>query len=313
MKVNLEFPVSAVLLLATFASVGICLPSAAQVRGVYPVGMNATNSGVMPEAGFGYSNLFIFFSRDEEKGVHGETVATGQNSIMMDMNTFIWVSKRQISPLGGAVFGASATLPIANNSLSSDIHGALSGGGGFADSYYQPLILGWRKQRVDFKTIYGFLAPTGRFSAGANTNVGSGYWTSVVASGQTVYLSANKNTALSVFQMYEFHGTQQGTKIQPGETFNLDYSLTRVFSPRSSLRLQLGFIGYGQWQTTDKHGPTITPASAAAHYRVNGMGVGANAAFPGRKVSLGLKYFREFACASTFQGYTLQISGSVTF
>lgn len=44
------------------------------------------------------------------------------------------------------------------------------GGGGFADSYYQPLILGWRKQRSAIRAIYGFLAPTGRFSAGANTN-----------------------------------------------------------------------------------------------------------------------------------------------
>jgi hypothetical protein len=35
--------------------------------------MNATNSEVMPAAGFSYSNLFIFFSRDEEKAAHGKT------------------------------------------------------------------------------------------------------------------------------------------------------------------------------------------------------------------------------------------------
>jgi hypothetical protein len=29
----------------------------------------------------------------------------------------------------------------------SDLRGAISGGGGFADSYYQPFILGWRKRR----------------------------------------------------------------------------------------------------------------------------------------------------------------------
>src|SRR6267378_5286901 len=104
----------------------------AQVRGVYPVGMNATNSGVTPEAGITYSNLFVFFSRDEEKGLHGEILATGQNSIMMDMNSFVWVSKKEMGLLGGAIFSASATLPIANNSLTSDVHGALSGGGGFA-------------------------------------------------------------------------------------------------------------------------------------------------------------------------------------
>jgi len=312
MRAELSFHVFTVVVVA-LASFTFITPAQAQVRGVYPVGMNATNSGVTPEAGITYSNLFVFFSRDEEKGLHGETLATGQNSIMMDMNSFVWVSKKQIDLLRGAVFSASATLPIANNSLTSDVHGPLSGGGGFADSYYQPLILGWRKQRVAVRAIYGFLAPTGRFSASANTNVGSGYWTSVVASGQTMYLNVNKSTALSAFQMYEFHGTQQGTMIHSGQTVNLDYSLTQTFALQRNLRFQLGLVGYGQWQTTDKHGPNITAEQAAAHYKVNALGLAANAMLPERKVSVGIKYFHEFECRSTFQGHTLQISGAITF
>lgn len=138
----------------------VSTPMSAQVRGVYPVGMNATNSGVTPEAGFTYSNLFVFFSRDEQKGPNGEVLATGQNSIMMDLNSFVWVSKKKFALLGGPVFSASATLPIANNSLTSDVHGSLSGGGGFADSFYQPFILGWRTKRADIRAIYGLLAPT---------------------------------------------------------------------------------------------------------------------------------------------------------
>jgi hypothetical protein len=303
----------AVVVLVAVANVVVLTPAQAQVRGVYPVGMNATNSGVTPEAGITYSNLFVFFSRDEEKGPHGEILATGQNSIIIDMNSFVWVSKKKIGFLGGAVFSASATLPIANNSLTSDLRGAISGGGGFADSYYQPFILGWRKQRVAIRAIYGFLAPTGRFSAGANTNVGSGYWTSVVASGQTIYLNPSKATALSAFQMYEFHGTQEGTMVHPGQTFNLDYSLTHTFPLQRSLRLQLGLVGYGQWQTTDKHGPNITPEQAAAHYKANALGLAANAVLPEQKVSVGVKYFREFECRSTYQGYTLQISAAITF
>lgn len=288
-------------------------PAGAQVRGVYPVGMNATNSGVTPEEGITYSNLFVFFSRDEQKDSEGNVVATGQNSIMMDLNSFVWVSKKKIERLGGAIFSASATLPVANNSLTSDIAGSLSAGGGFADSFYQPLILGWRKRRADIRAIYGFLAPTGRFEGGANNNVGSGYWTSVLSSGQTIYLTANRATALSAFEMYEFHGTQEGTAIHPGQTLNLDYSLTQAFPVKAGLRIQLGLVGYGQWQTTDKHGPTITPEEAGARYKVNGLGFAANAIFPGRKASIGLKYFHEFDCRSTYQGYTLQISGAITF
>jgi hypothetical protein len=79
------------------------------------------------------------------------------------------------------------------------------------------------------------------------------------------------------------------------------------------LRLQLGLVGYEQFQTTDKTGPTITPAQATAHYRVNGLGFGSNVILPAQKVTLGFKYFKEFSNRSTFQGYSVQITGAVTF
>ena len=152
---------------------------------------------------------------------------------MMDMNSFVWVSEKQIGTLGGARFSMSATLPIANNSLTSDVQGALSGGGGFADSYYQPFILGWQKKYADVRAVYGFLAPTGRFDSTSNNNVGSGYWTHVASAGETFYLTPNKGTVVSAFQMYEFHGTQQGTHIHPGQNVDLDYSVTQVFAVKS--------------------------------------------------------------------------------
>src|SRR5882724_8149158 len=270
-------------------------PAQAQVRGVYPQGMSATNSGVTPEPGFTYSSVFIFYSRDHLKGSNGEVLDTGQNSVMMDMNSFVWVREKLIEALGGARFSLSATLPIANNSLTSDTKGARSGGGGFADSFYQPFILGWQKKHGEIRAVYGFLAPTGRFDAAANNNVGSGYWTHVASAGETFYLTPNKGTVVSAFQMYEFHGTQQSTQIHPGQNVDLDYSVTQVFEVKSGLRLQLGLVGYGQWQTTDKSGPTITPAQTTEHYKVNALGFASNVMLPGRKVSVGAKYFKEFS------------------
>ena len=176
----------------------------------------------------------------------------------------------------------SATLPVANNSLTSDVQGPISGGEGFADSYYQPFILGWTKERAAFRAVYGFLAPTGKFNVNANDNVGSGYWTHALSSGQTVYLSENKRTALSAFQMYEFHTEQEGTRIQPGQTLDLDYSVTHVIPLGHDAGLQVGLAGYNQWQTTDKTGPTITPEQSAAHYRVNALGFAANVNLPAR-------------------------------
>jgi hypothetical protein len=275
--------------------------------------MSATNSGVTPETGISYVNQFLFYSRNQAKGPNGEVLATGQNSVMMDMNSLVWVSSRKIDFLGGPLFSMSATIPIANNSLTSDIEGGISGGGGLADSYYQPFILGWRKERADIRAVYGFLAPSGRFNVGASNNVGSGYWTHAFSSGQTFYLNAKRTTAISAFQMYETHTTQHGTQIHPGDTLNLDYSLTHVLSLHRDLNLQVGLVGYEQWQLTDKTGPSITPAQSSAHYRVNALGFASSLMLPARKVSVGVKYFKEFEDRSTFQGYSLQITASIKF
>ena len=297
--------------LAILVSVGLSQAAEAQIRGVYPTGMNATNAGVTPESGFTYSNLFIFNARDESKGSNGEVVATGSNAVMLDLSTFVWVSRRRV--LGGARLSATASPLVSNNSLASDTAGQLSAGGGFGDFFVQPLILGWQQHRLGLRAAYGVLAPTGRFNAGASDNVGSGYWTHAPSVGTTIYLTNDKATTLSAFHMYEFHTVQEGTNVHPGQTANIDYSIARTVRVNDETRLQLAMVGYGQWQVTDKTGPTISAAQGSAHYSVNALGFATNVSLPTRKVNLGLKYFKEFSNRSTYQGYTLHISGAVTF
>ena len=283
----------------------------AQNRGVYPLGMSATNSGVTPQPGFTYVNQLLFYSRDHAKDDGGHTLSvTGENYVLMDMNTLAWVSKKTF--LGGARFSAAATLPFAKNSLTSDVQGRVSGGGGFDDSYYMPLILGWNGERVAIRAIYGFLAPTGRFAVNATDNVGSGYWTHAFSSGQTIYLTSNKRFILSAFQMYEVHTTQAGTAVRPGDTIDLDYSLLGAF-PMRNVQFQIGLVGYEQRQTTAKTGPTVSAAASKERYAINALGFAVNSAFPKRKASLGFKYFKEFSNRSTFQGYSMQVTGSYTF
>ncbi len=296
--------------------VSICMligarPARAQNRGVYPLGMSATNSGITPESGFTYTNQLLFYVRDQAKDDEGRTLpVTGLNTVVMDMNTLTWVSTKRIL---GARFSASATLPFAKNDLTSDIQGPISGGGGFADSYYLPFILGWNTERVNVRAMYGFLAPTGRFAAGTNNNVGSGYWTHALSSGQTFYLTQGKRLIFSAFEMYEFHTTQEGTGVHPGQTFDLDYSLMASVRRTPRLSLQIGVAGYEARQTTAKTGPGITPEASAERYAINSFGFALIAAFPKRKASLGFRYFKEFADRATFQGYSAQIFGAIHF
>jgi hypothetical protein len=305
----------AILLWLSFVS-AICEPvlsvkTEAQSRGVYPLGMSAINSGITPQPGFSYSNQLLFYSRDKVKANDGSTLPVkGNNSVLMDLNSLVWVSTATF--LGGAHYSAIATLPFAKNDLTSDIHGNISGGSGFADSYYVPLVLGWNKERVSLRVLYGFLAPTGRFAAGASDNVGSGYWTHAISSGQTFNLMRSNWLSLSTFEMYEFHTTQEGTGTRPGQTFDLDYSVNHSFS-LGATRLQVGAVGYAQRQTTASRGPEAAAEESGERYAVNAIGLSSTLAIPNRRLNLGLRFFEEFANRATFQGYSVQISGSIAF
>ena len=266
---------------------------------------------VTPEAGFTYANQLLFYARDEARDNEGKTLpVTGLNTVVMDMNTLTWVSTELIP---GLRFSASATVPFAKNDLTSDIQGQISGGGGLADSYYLPFIVGWKTKRADVRAMYGFLAPTGRFAAGASNNVGSGYWTHALSSGQTFYLTQGRRLILSTFEMYELHRTQKGTGIHPGDTFDLDYSLMGSVRRTAGLSFQIGVDGYEARQTTAKTGPDISQEVSAERYAINAFGFAAIAAFPKRKASLGFRYFREFADRATYQGYSAQIFGAIGF
>jgi hypothetical protein len=131
---------------------------------------------------------------------------------------------------------------------------------------------------------------------------------------ETVYLAKNKATSLSAYQFYEFHTTQSGTNVHPGQTFNLDYSLAQILPLKKdkTILLQLALVGYGSWQTTNNSGPGVNPADPG-HYKVNSLGGAGNVILPTRKVSVGFKYFKEFSNSSTVQGSSLQIYGAITF
>jgi hypothetical protein len=283
----------------------------AQNRGTYPLGMSAANSGVTPGPGFTYSNQLLYYTRNISKDDDGNTLpVAGDNSVLMDLNSIVWVSDWKVL---GAVYSASATLPVATNSLTSDAYGTVSAGTGLADVYLLPLILGWNGERVSARAMAGMLAPTGRFEATANDNVGNGYWSPTLASGQTVQMLRNNTLTFSMFEMYEFHTRQEGSGIHPGQNIDLDYSLLYALPSADGFQVQLGLAGYEQRQTTAKTGPRLSAAEAASRYAVNAIGFALSGTAPDHKLNLGLKYFKEFANQSTYQGYSVQFMIGIGF
>ncbi|MFL6514463.1 MAG: transporter, partial [Chthoniobacterales bacterium] len=91
------------------------------------------------------------------------------------------------------------------------------------------------------------------------------------------------------------------------------YSLMVKVVGTQNFGLQLGLAGYEARQVTAKTGPQVTPTASDERYAVNGVGFAMNLSFPKQRTSVGLKFFEEFDNRSTFQGYSIQCAGAVSF
>lgn len=315
-RIKLEIAAAACILFACASSVS------AQQKGQWVPGQFGLNAGVIPDPGITYGNLALSYSASQLNGANGNSIPgiNGTYSFWVDENVIYYVPKHKF--LGG-YFMPYITLSYANGELVANITGtniATGGGGsGFADTYVQPLILGWHFKRADFNVGYAFLAPTGRFTPGASNNVGSGYWGNDITSGTTVYLTKNKGTTANLATALEFHGQKSGTNITPGQTFTAEWGFGQVLPVKKDMSMlaQVGFVGYDQWQTSKSSG-TLTvagiplPESRIPFYSVHAVGVQANFILPAKNLVGFFKYYDEYHALARPQGRTIVFGFSGT-
>jgi hypothetical protein len=302
-------------IIVIFICVGICQ---AQQKGQYVPGQFGLNAGVVPAAGLTYANLALNYSAsslNDANGNHRPNVL-GTYGFWVDENIFYFVPKKKIL---GASFAPYISLNGASGSLVADISGtnlgASGGGSGFADLFVQPVNLGWHLKRADIVAGYAFMAPTGRFVAGASDNVGSGYWGNNLNFGATVYVTKNRGTTLNLFSDWETHGQKTGTTLTPGKAFTTEWGVGQVLPLKKdfSRLLQLGLIGYDQWQVTASSGTIgVLPASSVPFYSVHAVGLQSNFILPAKNLNFFFKYLDEYRAISRPEGRTIAFGGSWT-
>jgi hypothetical protein len=196
------------------------VPSSAQQKGQWVPGQAGLDAGILPSPGFTYANLTINYSAGTLKGPEGNSVpVSGTYSFWVVENILYYVPKLKV--LGGEL-AFQAILPVANGSLTVPEFGIDAGGAGYADTWVQPLTLGWNLKRVNTWVASGSFAPTGRFTPGSTTNVGSGYWGNNLASGTTLYVTKNKGTTANLTTDWEIHCKKSGTNETPGQAFTME-------------------------------------------------------------------------------------------
>lgn len=133
-------------------------------------------------------------------------------------------------------------------------------------------------------------------------------------------MTKNKGTTANLFTDWEFHGSKNiatGTKVTPGQAFTTEWGLGQVFPLKKDFTrlLQLGVIGYDQWQVSDNGGfitPNV-PASAVPYYSVHAIGFQANFLLPAKALNFFFKFEDEYRAFARSEGRTIAFGGSYTF
>jgi len=309
-RAMIAFPVQLFFLLSSAAN------AFSQVRGVYSPGSTLTGGGTVVSPGFSYSNQLWYGASSLLKGPQGNSLPLQESlSLWIDNNTLAYAPKFKLL---GATPEFTIDIAFSNDRFFGPT--LLSGGSngrvhaaGLSNTNFVPFDLGWHFKWADLQTGYSVTAPTGRYVPGALSNVSSGFWTNAWQAGATIYLTKNKATQISLFNMYAWNTTQQGTGIHPGQNDSLDYSLSQTFSlsKNGKWSLLVGAAGYGQWQTTRNGGQN--QVREALEYGVDAAGFALNLSSPFKGFFVGTSVLWEYAARNTFQGRTMIVTGGFQF
>jgi hypothetical protein len=294
-------------------------------------GQIGLNAGILPSPGFSYVNITIDYRSGAFNGPSGSAIpVTGNYDVWAVENFFYYIP--DLNVLHGNL-GMALILTPATGSLDADLAiqnpgipnlNAAAGGGGLADLFVVPIALGWHLKRADLVVSEGLMLPTGRYEPGATNNVGTGYFGNHLMTGTTVYITKNKGTSANLFTDWEVHGARagtNGTNKTPGEAFTMEWGLGQVLPVKKNFSqlLQLGLIGYDQWQVTANGGTVpigstnfTIPASTLPFYSVHAIGGQLSYILPPKNLAFYVKGEHEYTAYSHFVGNTIVFGGTWT-
>jgi hypothetical protein len=241
-------------LLALLLCVGLMVinpPTAsAQLNGNNIKGDIGLSAGSQAPPGVYYGLALMQYRTDRINDLNGTKVnRSGDLLVGGGAPLLIFTSKKKF--LGGN-YGATVVLPFLNIGFDAPRFGQQTGVG-LADMYIQPVSLGWHLKQADFNTAYGIFIPTGRYTAGANDNIGLGMWGHELSAGTTVYFDKAKVWQVATSAALEFHTQKRDSVEKVGNLLTLEGGAGRSFLKGAA---KAGLVYYSQWKLTDD---TLSP------------------------------------------------------
>jgi hypothetical protein len=297
--------------------------------GSWLLGSTGLKSGSVAPPGKYFVNFLYLYDADEFRDRNGDKLKSFNdidiNSVNLELQVesigFNWVSPYKVfgANYGCSILGSVAhvkgdlSLGLEFGSRTKEI-GASDSRFALSDTWVEPINLSWHLKRFDVFTSYSFFAPTGSYDSSDIANTGRDRWTHMFSGGMTAYLDEKKSWTVSISPRYEIHMGQQQKDLRAGDNLNVEWGIGKQFvfinkeikAPTGILNV--GPVGYAQWQITKDDGVDATAKSVKD--RVFAAGVEATyTRIPWHFATFGLRFNKEFAAENRPQG----VQGMFTF
>ena len=304
------------LLLAT-GVVSCCVGQAhAQFNGHNGLGDFGVLSGSQPEPGFYAAAFYYRYGTDLVRNHDGDRVGfdvtdPGDLTVNSFAPILWWVTDHKVL---GANYGALLVLPLANIGLEVPILDRTSKTGtALGDLYVQPINLGWHRDRADFTAGIALFAPTGRYEADADDNVGLGLWTFELNGGASIFLDEARSWHLATTAFYETHSEKKDSDAKVGDILTLEGGFGKSFMEGA---LTVGAAYFAQWKITDDDFGTdfeLPSGREIGKHRVFGFGpdVTVPLATSEKLIALvNIRYLWETGARTKTEGHALAITAT---
>lgn len=266
-----------------FAALTSLAAIGASAGGHYVPGVEGIQAASVPPPGMYYLGYLVNYSIDELRapGSSNTLPLDNKGTVSALANRLVYITNTKLL---GADYGMEAIVPVIRKSLTFNVAGVSETNSGVGDVYLGPLVLGWHGGNWDAVAAAGVWFDNG--NSDSPSKPGNGYKSTMLTGGGTYYFDAAKTWTGSALVRYEMNSTNSND-FKPGNQVSLEWGFGKSLGA-----VQVGLVGYDQWQTSNDSGPGATADHAERH------AIGAEVVYPLMKeagVMLKAAYYNEYS------------------
>ncbi len=298
-------------LLAFFPSLAFAGPAG----GHYTSGVNLLERGSIPPPGFYTKHSLLHYTattlndRDGNElkiptrgGVKKTTPFKVDSTVLV--NRLLYVTDKTFL---GANYAMHAIIPLSYPKVTSP-KGQRQEHGGLGDIALEPLLLAWHTDSLDAAYGVAVYLPTGEWDEDNVANIGKNFYTLMQTLGATWSLDDAKTLKFGGKMRYEVHFRHLSQDVTQGDNLTMELGLSKAILPT----VQLGIVGFGQWQVTNDRGHDVT-WDKSVRDRVYGIGPEVVWTIPAAKANLVFNYTQEFGAVDRSQGQFFGVTAALAF